>query len=1247
VTQNFETTGLRVVIEGVQKFNANLRQMTSGSEAFSRSLLSVEQVSERTAAKINAANDKVANKRNAVGEIERKVAAKIRDQELRTQALRDQVAAQTLTGDNKVIASRTKLALAEAKLSDLRAEGEFKIAAAQTASSRAIRQANEIATQAALANQIALGRLTGQTQVARTGFSALASFLLGPFRLAGGAAKATVEGIGKALIAVTGFSNRLAVSLRFGVTAFASLAAAFVVGTASQFEDTLAKIDNLTEATADEVAFLSTELKALAQTIPKSPNELGQAAFFVLSSGIKDVNQALEITKVAATAAAAGLGNTDQVARVLTSVINAYGKENINAAEAADILFTAIQQGSAEAEDFTQGLGRLLGIAPQLGIEFDQLAAAVADLTNVGLPANQATTALLGIMNQLISPSDRAKEALESAGLSIEDLRRRVSEQGLIQALVGISDELDNNIQSFEQLFPEVRGLTGALLLLRNQGSAVSGTLDSIRNSGGIVDEAFKRVSETFSFQANLLKNQLLLFLIDLGQEVLPGIVSQAKNLVSILEENREAIVSFVKDGIDVAIEAGKSFITALLAINRAFSSIVGQKTVIVGALVLIGFAFATTFGGIPLLIAGIITGIGFLIRNFDKVRLAIVDFGLKAIPVLQTVGLAIETFLTGPLGVAARAIEGIGSAFGLLDIGDLSPTVRGLEEAEKLLEKQKTQIEADIAAKIKTDVEIETPDEEVELFNLSLKELEAQFKDMTLASDDFAKKLEEALKDGIIDFAEATELGIDAITAGALEASVIFRDAEEKAFDFSKTLSKVANAFVKSEQAAQKLVLALAREALAKIRAAQQALFGGPTQEVAALELSLARLEEKRAAAALRIVPELERLQDELDALRALRSEQGKAPTDNPIVAEVIQKGLGDNARNSINAFGGSVDDAIKAVEEQIAALERELELIDREGGAIERQIALLQAQSDILQAQITLADKTLETQETQRQKAIELIDAMGNASAKTVELANKVGEDIIPEFDAMRVAVEALNRAFGLLEDEEERDSFIRAVGLATGAANDFASALRNAIDAIQENAANPVTLRSGEDLLLDTVRGVANKAFQSDLPGEIGEAKFKAPRPSFNTTIAPPTPRAGVNEFELQFGAALAPVEQAQLITNRLLSDIIFELSGVTTNAHGGLITSRTLSTLGESGPELVLPLTQPSRSRELIRSLPPNLASGIFGQQQQGPQNIFGNLNVSGETLESMRIAAKNEVDRAFRQRNRIDYHRVGI
>src|SRR3990167_11064073 len=91
------------------------------------------------------------------------------------------------------------------------------------------------------------------------------------------------------------------------------------IGAAMAYEHQLAVIRALTGATKEDTDKLDIAIKGLTKTLPKSPAELGAGAYFILSSGIKDVATASEVLELSAKASTIGLGETKTVASVLTS----------------------------------------------------------------------------------------------------------------------------------------------------------------------------------------------------------------------------------------------------------------------------------------------------------------------------------------------------------------------------------------------------------------------------------------------------------------------------------------------------------------------------------------------------------------------------------------------------------------------------------------------------------------------------------------------------------------------------------------------------------------------------------------------------------------------------------------------------------------------------------------------------------------------------------------------------------------
>ena len=101
------------------------------------------------------------------------------------------------------------------------------------------------------------------------------------------------------------FAGHSVLWIRFYATIAALAAIGAPVILAANFEDTLSKIEGLTNAPREAIEGLREEILKLSRDVAISPNELGTAAYFILSSGIDDVATSLEVLEFAAKASVA------------------------------------------------------------------------------------------------------------------------------------------------------------------------------------------------------------------------------------------------------------------------------------------------------------------------------------------------------------------------------------------------------------------------------------------------------------------------------------------------------------------------------------------------------------------------------------------------------------------------------------------------------------------------------------------------------------------------------------------------------------------------------------------------------------------------------------------------------------------------------------------------------------------------------------------------------------------------------
>ena len=211
------------------------------------------------------------------------------------------------------------------------------------------------------------------------------------------------------------------------------------IKTGMSFEDTMKKIIALTGTSQKQADEWAEQIKKMATEVGKRPQELAEALYFIASSGI-DASRAMDVLETAAKASIAGLGDTQVVADALTSALNAYAKSGLTAGQATAVLMNTVKLGKAEAADLAGSIGRVVPVAAQLGVGFEEVGAAIASMTLTGLSADEAVTALRGVLTTILQPTRQEREALASLGLSAEELRKELSEKGLLATLNTINN---------------------------------------------------------------------------------------------------------------------------------------------------------------------------------------------------------------------------------------------------------------------------------------------------------------------------------------------------------------------------------------------------------------------------------------------------------------------------------------------------------------------------------------------------------------------------------------------------------------------------------------------------------------------------------------------------------------------------------------------------------------------------------------------------------------------------------------
>jgi TP901 family phage tail tape measure protein len=324
-------------------------------------------------------------------------------------------------------------------------------------------------------------------------------------------------------------------ALGVGAALGAGLAAGLAVGTkkAVAFEAEMKKIQTQAGATSGDVKLLSAQVLELGKTTQQGPEKLAESLYHLKSVGMDNV-QAMKALRVASDLAAVGGSDLEATTNAMAGAWRTGIKGAETFAKTAATVNAVIGAGNMRMEDFTSAIGTgILPSAKSFGLSMQQVGAALALMTDEGIPATDAATRLRMSFSLLGAPSRAADKQLAKIGLTGLDLAEAMRGQdGLIGALTLLKGHLDNSglsaarqSQILSRSFGGGRSSSGILTLLNNL-DVLRKKQEQVNSSIGKYGPAVKAQRKTAAAQLALIRSNLEVLAIKAGNVLLPPLTS-------------------------------------------------------------------------------------------------------------------------------------------------------------------------------------------------------------------------------------------------------------------------------------------------------------------------------------------------------------------------------------------------------------------------------------------------------------------------------------------------------------------------------------------------------------------------------------------------------------------------------------------------------------------------------------------------------------------------------------------------
>lgn len=398
---------------------------------------------------------------------------------------------------------------------------------------------------------------------------------------------------------------------------------------AADFEKGMSTVQSISGATGTDLEMLSKKAKEMGLKTKYSASESAEAFKYMAMAGWKAGEMADGIEGVMYLAGATGedlAGTSD----IVTDALTAFGMQAKDTNKFVDVLAQTANKSNTSVSMLGESFKYVAPVAGALKFNAQDVSTALGLMTNSGIKASSAGTALRSLFTRMAKPTKESQTAMDALGISLTDSQGNMKSLDTImretrKSFAGLTE---SQKAQYAAALAGKTGMSGLLAIVNSADSDFNELSTAIYNSDGACKKMYDTANNNLSGQFTILKSTVEGIGISFGERLLPYI----KQGTEFIQRLADKFNSLTKAQQDTIIKVG--LIAA--AVGPAIF-LFGRTVMVVGKLVktvgMVGNAFKTAktvmglvtapANAVVLGLAAVVVAGVLIYKNWDKIKAA------------------------------------------------------------------------------------------------------------------------------------------------------------------------------------------------------------------------------------------------------------------------------------------------------------------------------------------------------------------------------------------------------------------------------------------------------------------------------------------------------------------------------------------------------------------------------------------------------------------------------------------------